>query len=176
MSFLPFVCFRIAADHLFAFVGHIFHKDCSDNWLKICKLHDDPATCPICKREQGTAKALQLWPGDVNDLDTYLANRNRRVAHQQNAKDGRPSPATVALDRYMSRDKQGQLLGHLMDFQQNINAYVMAINNVSMSTRGGDSRIYRLFADVQKTEEEKQAEFEVSSYRRYSRNSAHHQM
>jgi hypothetical protein len=146
----------------FVIAGHIFHRECSDSWLKRCKLNGDPATCPICKQLQGSSRALQLWPGDVRDMDTYLANRNRRVAHQQNAQEGRPAPATIALDRYLSREKQGQLLGNLMDFQQHINAYVMAINNVSMSTRGGDSRIYRLFADVRTTDEEKQALFEVS--------------
>lgn len=145
------------------FQGHIFHKECSDSWLKSCRMRNDPACCPLCKIPLGSNRALSLYPGDVNDLASYLAHRNRRVAiQQQHPKEGQKIvPATMALDRHMTREAQGQLLGSLMDFRQHINAYIMSVNNVSMSTSGGEDRIFRLFGDFSKTTEETQAEFEV---------------
>ena len=126
-------------------------------------MRNDPASCPLCKQQLGTARSLPLWPGDVKDLDTYVAHRNRRVAYQIAQQSRRPAaPATAALDRHMSRELQGELLGRLMDFRQHINAYVMAVNNVSMSTYGGEDRIFRLFMDVSQGEKDKQVAFESS--------------
>lgn len=125
-------------------------------------MRNDPACCPLCKVAIGLGRSLTLYPGDVNDLDTYLFHRNRRVAQQQHPKDGQKLvPATVALDRHMSREAQGQLLGSLMDFRQHIQSYIMGVNNVSMSTSGGEDRIFRLFGDLSKSAKESKAEFEV---------------
>lgn len=131
--------------------GHVFHRLCSDAWLKECRMKDSPACCPICKKELGQSHSLPLWPSDVNDLDVYLQNRNRRQARQRTANDQtRQAPAAKALDNYMTRDAQSALLGKLMDFRQHINAYIMAVNNVSMSETGGEDRIFRLFNELTK--------------------------
>lgn len=130
--------------------GHVFHKMCSDGWLKACRLKGDAACCPLCKKELGTCHALTLWPSDLNDLDFYMQHRSRRMELQRTQTDhGKPAPATQALDRYMSREAQSALLGKLIDFRQHVNGYVMAVNNVSMSTFNGD-RIFRLFMDTTK--------------------------
>jgi hypothetical protein len=114
----------------------------------------------------GTARAQVLYPSDISDFDAYLAHRNRRVEFQQQHQDLRPPPATVSLDRHLSREAQGELLGKLMDFQRNINAYIMGVNNVSMSTQGPDDRIYRLFHSTNLKDDVKQKLFEVSVRRK----------
>lgn len=114
-------------------------------------MKNDPACCPLCKEHLGTVKPVTLWPSDFDDLDTYLHHRNRRLEKQRSHRDvGRAVPATSALDRYMSREAQAALLGKLLDFRQHIAAYVMAVNNVSMSVYGGEDRIFRLFQDLTK--------------------------
>ena len=131
--------------------GHVFHRGCSDAWLKECRTKDSPACCPICKKELGQSHSIPLWPSDVNDLDVYVQHRNRRQNTQRTINDRiRQAPAAKALDNYMTRDAQSALLGKLMDFRQHINAYVMAVNNVSMSSIGGEDRVFRLFNDVTK--------------------------
>ncbi|PWN31927.1 uncharacterized protein FA14DRAFT_162266 [Meira miltonrushii] len=114
-------------------------------------MKNSPACCPICKKELGESHSIPLWPSDVNDLDVYLQNRKRRQDIQRTSNDRvRQAPAAKALDDYMTRDAQSALLGKLMDFRQHINAYVMAVNNVSMSAIGGEDRIFRLFNEVTK--------------------------
>ncbi|MCO5566066.1 hypothetical protein L7F22_019742 [Adiantum nelumboides] len=131
--------------------GHVFHRICSDAWLRECRTKGSPACCPICKKELGESHSIPLWPSDVNDLDVYVQNRNRRQDKQRTINDrARQAPAAKALDNYMTRDAQSALLGKLMDFRQHINAYVMSVNNVSMSAHGGEDRIFRLFNDVTK--------------------------
>lgn len=131
--------------------GHVFHRVCSDSWLKECRMKNSTACCPICKKELGESHSIPLWPSDVNDLDVYLQHRNRRQDIQRTSNDrARQAPAAKALDNYMTRDAQSALLGKLMDFRQHINAYVMAVNNVSMSAHGGEDRIFRLFNEVTK--------------------------
>lgn len=124
-------------------------------------MRSEAACCPLCKHSVGSSRALPLFPSDVTDFDQYLATRGRKVEFQVHPR-GRNAPATVALDRHMARLAQGELLGKLMDFRQHINAYIMGINNVSMSTDGQDERAYRLFADVSMSAPEKEAEFRVS--------------
>ncbi|UZJ55822.1 hypothetical protein CBS101457_005142 [Exobasidium rhododendri] len=110
----------------------------------------------------GLSRAQILYPSDINDLDIYILQRNRRIDYQQQHQDRRPPPATVALDRHMGRTAQGELLGKLMDFQRNINAYIMGVNNVSMSTHGPDDRIFRLFYSSNRGDKNNQQLFENS--------------
>jgi hypothetical protein len=124
-------------------------------------MRNDPACCPLCKHPLGVTRAQLLYPSDINDLDTYLSHRNRRVEFQEKNK-GRLAPASVSLDRRMSREAQGELLGNLMDFHRSINAYIMAVNNVSMSTHGPEDRIFRLFWSTINGDKGKQELFEVS--------------
>lgn len=132
--------------------GHVFHKACSDAWLKACRIKNDPACCPLCKHQLGSARPLTLWPSDFRDLDTYLTQANKCVSNQvagTSSRSGRVVSAAAALDRHMSREDQGKLLGNLLDFQRHVSSYVMGVNNVSVHEYGGKGqRMFALMRDM----------------------------
>lgn len=116
--------------------GHVFHVHCAKRWLDECA--NRPAErrgCPMCKHAASAADLVVLWPSDLDDLDRLLAQRNDP--------ESRWTAELQGVD--MEPDEATELLDNLIDFDQAIQAYVMAVLGVRVvATRKAGQRAKKL--------------------------------